>query len=173
MEGETDQSVSRATAAFPDRALPNLADNIKCGNSLIGPDYFTGKLISDPDEMKRVNPFDWKQGFPEAMKAGGFDCVIGNPPYVLPERDGGSTSRLLYVTFSVDRKGISTSISSFSKGALNSHESEALWASLSLQLSWFSRLSRSFENCSLIERLLLNWPRSGRECLQELLLILQ
>jgi hypothetical protein len=31
--------------------------------------------------MRRVNPFDWKQGFPDAMKAGGFDCVIGNPPY--------------------------------------------------------------------------------------------
>ena len=41
--------------------------------------------------MKRVNPFDWKQGFPDAMKAGGFDCVIGNPPYLfiteVPERD--------------------------------------------------------------------------------------
>ncbi len=62
--------------------MPNLADNIKCGNSLIGPDYFTGKLIPDPEEMKRVNPFDWKQGFPDAMKAGGFDCIIGNPPYI-------------------------------------------------------------------------------------------
>jgi hypothetical protein len=32
--------------------------------------------------MKQVNPFDWKQGFPDAMKAGGFDCIIGNPPYL-------------------------------------------------------------------------------------------
>jgi hypothetical protein len=39
-------------------------------------------LISDPEELKRVNPFDWNQAFPEAMKAGGFDCVIGNPPYI-------------------------------------------------------------------------------------------
>lgn len=81
LEGETDQSLSRQQRLH-DRALPNLADNIKCGNSLIGPDYFTGKLIPDPEEMKRVNPFDWKQGFPDAMKAGGFDCIIGNPPYV-------------------------------------------------------------------------------------------
>jgi hypothetical protein len=30
-----------------------------------------------------VNAFDWngKNGFPEIMKAGGFDCVIGNPPW--------------------------------------------------------------------------------------------
>jgi hypothetical protein len=85
LEGETDQSFSLSLLPFSDRALPNLAANIKCGNSLIGPDYFTGKLIADPEEMKRVNPFDWSQGFPDAMKAGGFDCVIGNPPYVRQE----------------------------------------------------------------------------------------
>ena len=82
LEGETDQTVSRQQRLFHDRALPNLADNIKCGNSLIGPDYFTGKLISDPDEMKRVNPFDWQTRFPEVFNAGGFDAVIGNPPYI-------------------------------------------------------------------------------------------
>jgi len=82
LEGETDQSLSLSQLAFGDRALPNLVENIKCGNSLIGPDYFTGKLIVDPEEMKRVNPFDWKQYFPGAIKAGGFDCIIGNPPYI-------------------------------------------------------------------------------------------
>ena len=81
LEGETDQSVIQQQRLFHDRALPNLSDNIKCGNSLIGPDYFTRSLIPDAAEMRRVNPFDWKQGFPEAMKAGGFDCVIGNPPW--------------------------------------------------------------------------------------------
>ncbi|MGC1619969.1 MAG: TaqI-like C-terminal specificity domain-containing protein [Candidatus Acidiferrum sp.] len=81
LEGETDQSLSLSQLAFGDRALPNLAENIKCGNSLIGSDYFTRKLFADPEEMKRVNAFDWNQGFPDAMKAGGFDAVIGNPPY--------------------------------------------------------------------------------------------
>jgi hypothetical protein len=82
LEGETDQSFGRQMQLYQDRALPNLSDNLKCGNSLIGPDYFTGKLIPDPEELKRVNPFDWKQAFPESMKAGGFECVIGNPPYI-------------------------------------------------------------------------------------------
>ena len=67
---------------FAERALPNLDNNIKCGNSLIEPDYFAGKMMPDNDELRRVNPFDWQQGFPEAMQAGGFDCVIGNPPYI-------------------------------------------------------------------------------------------
>lgn len=82
LEGETDQSVSQQQRLFHDRALPNLSDNIKCGNSLISPDYFTGRLIPDPDDLKRVNAFDWQQGFPAAMEAGGFDCIIGNPPYI-------------------------------------------------------------------------------------------
>ena len=82
LEGETDQSLSLSQLPFGDRALPNLADNIKCGNSLIGPDYFTGKMFPDAQEMKRVNPFSWCQGFPDAMKTGGFDCIIGNPPYI-------------------------------------------------------------------------------------------
>lgn len=95
LEGETDQSLSLSQLAFGDRALPNLADNIKCGNSLIGPDYFTGKMFHDPEELKRVNPFDWKRGFPDAMKAGGFDCIIGNPPYLnVDDTWGKGDSRL-------------------------------------------------------------------------------
>ena len=82
LEDETDQSVSQQQRLFHDRALPNLSDNIKCGNSLIRPDYFTGKPTPDPAEMRRINPFDWKQNFPDAMKTGGFDCIVGNPPYV-------------------------------------------------------------------------------------------
>jgi type I restriction-modification system DNA methylase subunit len=82
MEGETDETVGQSRMLFHQRALPNLSLNIKCGNSLIGPDYFSGRLIPDPDEMKRVNPFDWNLEFPEAIKLGGFDCIIGNPPYI-------------------------------------------------------------------------------------------
>ena len=95
LEGETDQRLTLGLLPFSDRALPNLADNIKCGNSLIGPDYFTGKLIVDPEEMKSVNPFDWKQRFPDAMNAGGFDSIIGNPPYLnVDDTWGKGDSRL-------------------------------------------------------------------------------
>ena len=79
-----------------ERVLPNLDRNIKCGNSLIGPDYFAGQLLPDDAEMKQVNPFDWKTEFPEAMKAGGFDCVIGNPPYVLIQGEFRDDRQLEY-----------------------------------------------------------------------------
>lgn len=82
LEGESDETLKRQLTFVPERALPDLGRNIKCGNSLIGPDYFAGQLMPDEDEMRRVNPFDWKAEFPEIMKAGGFDVVIGNPPYV-------------------------------------------------------------------------------------------
>jgi type I restriction-modification system DNA methylase subunit len=70
--------------------LPSLGNNIKCGNSLIGYDILDGKLFDD-DTKSRINPFDWHSkstGFGEIMKNGGFDVVIGNPPYVRQEMIG-------------------------------------------------------------------------------------
>ena len=91
--------------------LPELKYNIICGNSLIGPDiYDQGTLFGDA-ERERINAFDWRGGdapsppaplpegeggpqgagraraggpvtFGDTMRSGGFDCVIGNPPYV-------------------------------------------------------------------------------------------
>jgi fido (protein-threonine AMPylation protein) len=89
LEGESDETLKRQLSFVHERALPDLGQNIKCGNSLIGPDYFASQLMPDDEEMRRVNPFDWKAEFPETMKAGGFDAVIGNPPYVRQESLSG------------------------------------------------------------------------------------
>jgi hypothetical protein len=66
-----------------ERALPDLAGNIKCGNSLIGPDFYKGRQLGmfDEEERFRINAFDWHAEFPEVFQDGGFDAVIGNPPY--------------------------------------------------------------------------------------------
>ncbi|MBA4374587.1 MAG: hypothetical protein C0401_00240 [Anaerolinea sp.] len=64
-----------------ERVLPDLGRNIQCGNSLIGEDYFEGQLAVDEKERERVNPFEWKRAFPAVFAKGGFDAVIGNPPY--------------------------------------------------------------------------------------------
>jgi type I restriction-modification system DNA methylase subunit len=83
LEGENEQTLLRQLKMFQERALPDLGNNIKCGNSLIGPDFYDGKQMNlfDDEERYRVNVFDWEKEFPEIMKAGGFDAVIGNPPY--------------------------------------------------------------------------------------------
>ena len=85
LEGETEETLGQQLSLWREPALPDLGDNIKCGNSLIGPDYFEGNLMANDEELRRVNPFDWKDEFSEIMEAGGFDVVIGNPPYVRQE----------------------------------------------------------------------------------------
>lgn len=82
LEGETQASISQQLSFFHDRVLPNLGNNIKCGNSLIGSDFYDNQLDLFPNQMKKINAFDWKQGFPEIFRQGGFDAVIGNPPYI-------------------------------------------------------------------------------------------
>jgi len=57
--------------AQPNRKLNDLSNNIKCGNS----------LIDDP-EIAGEKAFHWKTEFPHIFAKGGFDVVIGNPPYV-------------------------------------------------------------------------------------------
>ena len=73
------------TAEIEEPLLPDLSGNIKWGNSLIGSDFFSGQDMAehDDEEVYRVKPFDWAggSGFGEIMAAGGFDAVIGNPPY--------------------------------------------------------------------------------------------
>ncbi|MCX6556947.1 MAG: N-6 DNA methylase [Candidatus Aminicenantes bacterium] len=77
LEGENDTTLSKQMTLFHERALPNLSDNIKCGNSLIASDF---SML--PEDLVRVNAFDWPAQFPDAMKSGGFDAIIGNPPYI-------------------------------------------------------------------------------------------
>lgn len=61
--------------------LPPLRDNVRLANSLIsGTDEELRRYFGDGWREKQ--PFDWERGFEEIMEAGGFDVVIGNPPYV-------------------------------------------------------------------------------------------
>jgi hypothetical protein len=109
LEGETEQTIDNNLRLFRERALPDLGRNIKCGNSLIGPDFYNNQQITmfDDEERLRINAFDWAAEFPEVFRGSGsgsrvsgsgsqapspesrapspdsgFDAVIGNPPYL-------------------------------------------------------------------------------------------
>ncbi len=115
LENESREGMEQQLKMFKERALPNIDGNIKCGNSLIGPDFYQGQMDLSPtlpsfsrrsqrgatikayfgeggrggskgevsnEDGAKINPFDWEREFPEIMKNGGFDAVIGNPPYV-------------------------------------------------------------------------------------------
>lgn len=66
------------------RVLPDLGNNIKCGNSLIGPDFYAQPDLPALDDAARykINAFDWAEEFKPVFAQGGFDAVIGNPPYI-------------------------------------------------------------------------------------------
>jgi len=94
LEGETDESLGQQLSLWQERALPNLGENIKCGNSLIGHDFFGSHLMPDVNEIHRVNPFDWETEFSEIFDTGGFDVVIGNPPWIFTKYvDWGEESK--------------------------------------------------------------------------------
>ena len=67
-----DQLRRRRRGGQPLNLLPNLARNLKRGNSLIDDPAVAGDAA-----------FVWQKEFPDIMQQGGFDVVIGNPPYVL------------------------------------------------------------------------------------------
>ena len=60
--------------ADKNKTLASLENNIKCGNSLIDDPEIAGNLA-----------FNWEKEFPEIFTNGGFDIVVGNPPYVSAE----------------------------------------------------------------------------------------
>lgn len=92
-EGKQENSLFRESDMH---VLPYLGDNIKCGNSLIGSDFYATQDLSlfEEDAMYKVNAFDWDKEFPQIFGknchtdsenlrfSSGFECVIGNPPYV-------------------------------------------------------------------------------------------
>jgi hypothetical protein len=84
LERENKTSVEGFFTHFKDKLLPSLKGNIKCGNSLIDSKFynFQPDAIEDNDLLYRIKPFDWETEFPFIAETGGFDAIIGNPPYV-------------------------------------------------------------------------------------------
>lgn len=83
LEGETRTTLGQQQGFFPKETfLPDLSANIKCGNSLIGSRVPQGQmsLLSSEDDLQ-LDVFDWQSELPHVMKSGGFDVVLGNPPY--------------------------------------------------------------------------------------------
>jgi hypothetical protein len=77
--------------AQPGRKLSDLSNNIKCGNS----------LIDDP-AVAGDKSFNWEKEFPTVFEKGGFDVVIGNPPYVLCQPSNTDETTLsFYKSFEV------------------------------------------------------------------------
>ena len=84
LEGESSDRLESQFRLFRERALPDLGSNIRCGNALVGTDFYEGTqdLLFDAEQSYRINAFDWHVEFPWVVGDGGFSAVIGNPPYL-------------------------------------------------------------------------------------------
>jgi len=81
LEDETLATANEMQVMFKEKILPDLSKNIICGNSLIGTDIYEGTMFPGEEERK-INAMNFEDAFPEIMKKGGFDAIVGNPPYV-------------------------------------------------------------------------------------------
>jgi adenine-specific DNA-methyltransferase len=78
-----DATTATARAFQPklgEKILPDMTKNIVCGNSLIDHDILDGQLF-ERNEERKLNPMSYQDKFPEIMRRGGFDAIVGNPPY--------------------------------------------------------------------------------------------
>lgn len=79
-----EDATTATTRAFQpklgEKLLPDMSKNIVCGNSLVDWDILDGQLF-ERNEERKLNPMSYEDKFPEVMKRGGFDAIVGNPPY--------------------------------------------------------------------------------------------
>ena len=117
LEEETTQSARHYQLEFGERLLPDLSSNVRCGNSLVEWDITEREKFTSQEEAK-LKPFDFGSQFENVMASGGFDAIVGNPPYVqlsmkhfreervnryLPWKYGHSGGRLNTFAFFLDR----------------------------------------------------------------------
>lgn len=81
MEDETTSSAHQQQMEIGVALLPTLTSNIVVGNSLVTLDYENDDFFS-VEKIRAAKSLDFKAAFPDAFNSGGFDLVIGNPPYI-------------------------------------------------------------------------------------------
>lgn len=84
LENENAGSIDNFLVKYKQKVLPNLEENIKCGNSLVDNTYFeyNPDAIENDELLFKLKPFNWLEEFPFLVETNGFDALVGNPPYV-------------------------------------------------------------------------------------------
>lgn len=77
LEDQTGVGMQEQLAVFRARVLPDMDANIKCGNSLVGFDFYTDDNL-DVAAANPMNAFDWR-----TLAGGQFEAVVGNPPWLM------------------------------------------------------------------------------------------
>ena len=83
IENETIESLRDYIARKNEKALPSLNDLVRWGNSLVAPAEWAvvnGGLSEQV--FSSINPFSWADEYCAEMRRGGFNVIVGNPPYI-------------------------------------------------------------------------------------------
>lgn len=82
LEEETQETIIQKGNLLSVAILPNLNNNIFHGNSLIGKEIYDQKDMFDQGDFKHLYPFEYWDNLHKIKLRGGFDVIVGNPPYV-------------------------------------------------------------------------------------------
>jgi hypothetical protein len=85
VEGEARADLEAFVAETGEPALPDLTPIIRSGNSLVSRaewEYAMGAGTLGPALSATIRPFEWQDEFPDELGRGGFDVIVGNPPYI-------------------------------------------------------------------------------------------
>lgn len=84
------------------QSLPNLDDNVKVGDSLLDSTIIKGdeeqKAFTNPDNID-IKAIMWNRDFPEVMCQGGWDIIVGNPPYIRIQKIQGEEKQFYLKQF--------------------------------------------------------------------------
>lgn len=83
LEGECALALKEYVERKKSPALPSLDGIVRWGNSLVSPtEWAIVNGVMDSQTHSKISPFCWKEEFPVEMRRGGFDVIVGNPPYI-------------------------------------------------------------------------------------------
>lgn len=83
IENETAEGLRDHVATSRTPALPQLDATIRAGNSLVSQAEWIAARGAMPIRLlEKVNPFTWIAEFPAEIGRGGFNVIVGNPPYI-------------------------------------------------------------------------------------------
>jgi hypothetical protein len=127
IEDESAAGLKAYARANRQPVLPNLGPQIRHGNSLVSHEELAGFAPdAEPALVERICPFTWGREFPEETARGGFDVVVGNPPYIRIQN---------MVTYSPEEVGFYQSAESpYTSAHSNNFDKYALFIERSLAL---------------------------------------
>jgi len=83
IEDESGDNLRHYVQRTGNRALPPLDSALKSGNSLVSrPEWVAARGAFPAMLLTKINPFSWDIEFPAEHAQGGFDVIVGNPPYI-------------------------------------------------------------------------------------------